>query len=110
MRFNLELHVVEVSTRAAAAAREAAADDDDAEPVWLSDAELHALLAQPRILAALRRIASDAETLDEYEGDAVVMGVLHSVCSTHAKAVHEAVATLPQPMEGPPPPVAAAVD
>jgi hypothetical protein len=44
------------------------------------------LLADPQVLAALTRIAEEPCALDEYAADAVVMGVLHSVCATHSIA------------------------
>jgi hypothetical protein len=54
--------------------------------VWLSNDELGLLLADPQVLAALTRIAEEPCALDEYAADAVVMGVLHSVCATHSIA------------------------
>ena len=90
----LQVERLQAMAAAAAAAREGAEDDDweeDAQtagaPTWLSYDELCCLLADARVLGALTRIATEAGALDEFAEDAVVMGVLHSVCATHADAV-----------------------
>lgn len=55
---------------------------------WLGRAEVGALLGgEPRVLAAVHRIAADANALEGVLDDAVVMGVLYSVLATRREEV-----------------------
>ena len=55
---------------------------------WLGRAEVGALLGgEPRVLAAVQRIAADANALVGVLDDAVVMGVLYSVLATRREEV-----------------------
>ena len=55
---------------------------------WLGHAEVGALLGgEPRVLAAVHRIAADANALEGVLDDAVVMGVLYSVLATRREEV-----------------------
>lgn len=82
-----------------ATARGVAEDDDeevgnaDEQPQqdeirWLGRTEVGALLGgEPRVLAAVHRIAADANALEGVLDDAVVMGVLYSVLATRREEV-----------------------
>ena len=51
---------------------------------WLGDDEVTALLAEPQIRDAVRRIAAHPEALSEYANHAVLLGMLHSLHATRA--------------------------
>ena len=80
---------------AAAAARMAAEEEADAAGEadangvpWLSEAEVRALIDRdPKVAAALTAIAQQPSALGAYLADAVLMGVLHSVCATRGREV-----------------------
>jgi hypothetical protein len=60
-------------------------DVDGQEPriAWLRDSELRALLADAQVRTAVDAIAANADALHAYTSDAVLMGVLFSLCATH---------------------------
>ena len=66
----------------------AAKDSSDAPTIdWLNGEELQALLSDARVRSAVEQIAAQPNAMAAYVHDAVVVGVLHSLCATHAHEV-----------------------
>jgi len=77
---------------------------DGERPVdWLRDEEIEALLSAPRVQRALEQIAASPEALGEWETDAVLMGLLLSVCATRGAAIAALAAASPNPTPSPHP-------